>query len=280
MEKRRQVIESYHAPTNTTVLWLDSNDDSFKRYDNGEWIALKGFDNNNSSNKLPDNQTLYLNKANDPVYLETFMKNFNPLESGYLVDNDNNIYPMIIGSMSEGLINLCLVEHPFKNYYCYCILPDENPEDNSIIPNSYSIKFEGWASTLISVNFDNNTIQFLPNTTFLNTNSLSNLNFKWAFFSGSDSSKAILMLLGMFAQYGMIEYLFSRALCQGSMFQGQMSPIYGGIIESATLSGYSNSIRLYVRVMNALYEIDTTTVNNEEQQILNMEWKVVTSNVE
>lgn len=277
MEKRRQVIESYHAPINTTVLWLDSNDDSFKRYDNGEWIALKGYDNN-SSNKLPDNQTLYLNKANDPVYLETFMKNFNPSESGYLVDKDNNIYPMIIGSMNEGLINLCLVEHPFKNYYCYCILPDENPEDNSIIPNSYSIKFEGWASTLISVNFDNNTIQFLPNTVFLNTNSLSDLNFKWVFFSGSDDSTAILMLLGMFAQYGMIEYLFSRALCQGSMFQGQMSPIYGGVVESATLNGYSNSIRLYVRVMNALYKIDTTTVNNEEQQILNMEWEVVTSN--
>lgn len=279
MEKRRQVIESYHAPINTTVLWLDSNDDSFKRYDNGEWIALKGYDNN-SSNKLPDNQTLYLNKANDPIYLETFLKNFNHSESGYLVDKDNNIYPMIIGSMNEGLINLCLVEHHFKNYYCYCILPDENPEDNSPIPNSYSIKFEGWASTLISVNFDNNTIQFLPNTIFLNTNSLSDLNFKWVFFSGSDDSTAILMFLGMLAQYGMIEYLFSRALCQGSMFQGQMSPIYGGVVESATLRGYSNSIRLYVRVMNALYKIDTTTVNNEEQQILNMEWEVVTSNIE
>ena len=84
----------------------------------------------------------------------------------------------------------------------------------------------------------------------------------------------------MLAQYGVIEYLFSRALCQGSMFQGQMSPIYGGVIESATLSGYSNSIRLYVRVMNALYKIDTTTVNNEEQQILNMKWEVVTSNIE
>lgn len=45
MEKRRQVIESYHAPINTNTLWLDSNDSVLKKFENGEWIALVDKDN-------------------------------------------------------------------------------------------------------------------------------------------------------------------------------------------------------------------------------------------
>lgn len=45
MEKRRQVIESYHAPINTNTLWLDSNDNVLKKFENGEWVALVDKDN-------------------------------------------------------------------------------------------------------------------------------------------------------------------------------------------------------------------------------------------
>lgn len=73
MEKRRQVIESYHAPINTNTLWLDSNDSVLKKFENGEWVPLTDNGGNNSITYIDFHDSLmYLDNG------EYYLKDLNP----------------------------------------------------------------------------------------------------------------------------------------------------------------------------------------------------------